>query len=56
MFVLGSYKNFINTMLYRRLSITLEEIKVALNSKELKKRMMKGLSGIVEGLIVRGKS
>lgn len=51
-----SHENSIDTILYRRSSITFEDIKVVLNSKELKKRGIEGLSGAGEGFLTRGNS
>lgn len=49
------YENFVDTMLYSRLSITLEDITAVLNLKELKKRVMEGSSDMTEGLLARGR-
>lgn len=52
----NSYENFIDMTLYGRWSITLEDVKAVLNSKELKKRVMESWSGAPKGLLTNGKS
>ncbi|GJY10956.1 retrovirus-related pol polyprotein from transposon TNT 1-94 [Tanacetum coccineum] len=51
----ASYEHFVDTLLYRREALTLEEMMATLNSKEIKERSKaKGDDG--EGLYVRGRT
>nr|GEW39163.1 retrovirus-related Pol polyprotein from transposon TNT 1-94 [Tanacetum cinerariifolium] len=52
---LASYEHFVDTLLYRREALTLEDVMATLNSKEIKERSKtKGDDG--EGLYVRGRT
>ncbi|GKC41800.1 hypothetical protein Tco_1059522, partial [Tanacetum coccineum] len=52
---LASYKHFVDTLLYGREALTLEDMMATLNSKEIKERSKaKGDDG--EGLYVRGRT
>nr|GEV81072.1 zinc finger, CCHC-type [Tanacetum cinerariifolium] len=51
----ASYEHFVDTLLYRREALTLEDVMATLNSKEIKERSKaKGDDG--EGLYVRGRT
>ena len=51
-----SYRHFVNVMLYGRMqTLTIEEVKVALNSKELKKKFEAKSKHDGEGLSIRGR-
>ncbi|GKB57544.1 retrovirus-related pol polyprotein from transposon TNT 1-94 [Tanacetum coccineum] len=50
----SSYDNFVETLIYRRESLTLEDVLSSLNSRELKKRTNAKDDG--DGLYVRGRS
>ncbi|GJR91000.1 hypothetical protein Tco_0215011 [Tanacetum coccineum] len=51
----ASYEHFVNTLLYGREALTLEDVMATLNSKEIKERSKtKGDDG--EGLYVRGRT
>lgn len=44
-------------MMYGRETLTMEEVKAALNSKQLKKRVSKGINeGSVDSFVVRGRT
>ncbi|GJQ89422.1 retrovirus-related pol polyprotein from transposon TNT 1-94 [Tanacetum coccineum] len=51
-----SYENFVETLLYRRESLTMEDVLATLNSKELKKRTEGTKEETGDGLYVRGRS
>ncbi|PKI61513.1 hypothetical protein CRG98_018097 [Punica granatum] len=50
-----SYDNFVDTMLYGRTSITLEDMNASLNSRELKKKVHSEQSSNYDGLFVRSR-
>ncbi|PKI37204.1 hypothetical protein CRG98_042395 [Punica granatum] len=50
-----TYERFVITMLYGRMSITLEDVKAALNSKELLKKVIGFQGSDGEGPIMKGK-
>nr|GEX87379.1 zinc finger, CCHC-type [Tanacetum cinerariifolium]GEX99685.1 zinc finger, CCHC-type [Tanacetum cinerariifolium] len=50
------YENFVETMLYRKESLTMEEVLATLNSRELKKRTGDTKRETGTGLYVRGRS
>ncbi|GJY07146.1 retrovirus-related pol polyprotein from transposon TNT 1-94 [Tanacetum coccineum] len=50
----SSYDNFLDTLLYGRKSLTLEDVLYTLNSRELKKR--KNTKDDGDGLFIRGRS
>nr|GEZ70037.1 retrovirus-related Pol polyprotein from transposon TNT 1-94 [Tanacetum cinerariifolium] len=50
----SSYENFVETLLYERESLTMEDALATLNSMELKKRTEGTKEGIGDGLYVRG--
>ncbi|GJS88075.1 retrovirus-related pol polyprotein from transposon TNT 1-94 [Tanacetum coccineum] len=52
----SSYKNFVETLLYGRESLTIENVLAILNSKESKKKTKGTKEEISNGLYVRGKS
>ena len=53
----ASYENFVNSMLYGRESITLEDVKASLNSAELRTKLNGNTSeNKVDGLFVRGRT
>ncbi|GJX66391.1 retrovirus-related pol polyprotein from transposon TNT 1-94 [Tanacetum coccineum] len=52
----SSYENFVETLLYVRESLTMEDVLVTLNSKELKKRTEGTKEEADDGLYVRGRS
>nr|GEU53708.1 retrovirus-related Pol polyprotein from transposon TNT 1-94 [Tanacetum cinerariifolium] len=52
----SSYENFVETLLCRRESLTMEDVLVTLNSKELKKRTEDTKEEIGDGLYVWGRS
>ncbi|GJX39120.1 retrovirus-related pol polyprotein from transposon TNT 1-94 [Tanacetum coccineum] len=51
----SSYENFVETLLYRRESLTMEDVLATLNSRELKKRTKGTKEETGDGLYVRGK-
>nr|GEV06679.1 hypothetical protein [Tanacetum cinerariifolium] len=51
----SSYKNFVETFLYKRESLTMEDVLTTLNSRELKKRTEDTMEEISDGLYVRGR-
>ena len=52
----NSYENFMDVMLYGRMqTLTMEEVKAALNSKELKKKFEAKIEPDGEGLSIRGR-
>ncbi|GJV79239.1 zinc finger, CCHC-type containing protein [Tanacetum coccineum] len=53
---LSSYENFVETMLYGRESLTMEDVLATLNSRELKKRTEGTKEEAGDGLYVRGMS
>nr|GEV59853.1 zinc finger, CCHC-type [Tanacetum cinerariifolium] len=52
----SSHKNFIDTLLYGRESLTMEDVLATLNSRELKKRTEGTKEEAGDGLYVRGRS
>ncbi|KAI3414477.1 uncharacterized protein J3R85_016223 [Psidium guajava] len=53
----ASYENFVNSMLYGRESITLEDVKASLNSTELRTKLNGNTSeNKADGLFVRGRN
>nr|GEW79675.1 zinc finger, CCHC-type [Tanacetum cinerariifolium] len=52
----SSYKNFVETLLYGRESLTMEDVLATLNSRELKKRTEGTKEDNGDGLYVRGRS
>ncbi|GKE31825.1 zinc finger, CCHC-type containing protein, partial [Tanacetum coccineum] len=52
----SSYENFVETLLYGRESLTMEDVMVTLNSRELKKRTEGTKEVAGDGLYVRGRS
>ncbi|GKA74160.1 zinc finger, CCHC-type containing protein [Tanacetum coccineum] len=52
----SSYENFVETLLYRRESLTMEDVLATLNSRELKKRTKGIKEEAGDGLYVRGRS
>ncbi|GKD91120.1 hypothetical protein Tco_1366627 [Tanacetum coccineum] len=54
--LLSSYENFMDTLLYERESLTMEDVLATLNSMELKKRNKGTKKEIGDGLYVRGMS
>ncbi|GKA67304.1 retrovirus-related pol polyprotein from transposon TNT 1-94 [Tanacetum coccineum] len=52
----SSYKNFVEALLYRKESLTIEDVLATLNSKELKKRTKGTKEEFGNGLYVRGRS
>ncbi|GJY18716.1 retrovirus-related pol polyprotein from transposon TNT 1-94 [Tanacetum coccineum] len=52
----SSYKNFVETLLYGRESLTIEDVLATLNSRELKKRTEGAKEETSDGLYVRGRS
>nr|GFA01193.1 retrovirus-related Pol polyprotein from transposon TNT 1-94 [Tanacetum cinerariifolium] len=52
----SSYKNFVETLLYGRGSLTMEDVLATLNSRELKKRTKGTKEEAGDGLYVRGMS
>nr|GEW80284.1 retrovirus-related Pol polyprotein from transposon TNT 1-94 [Tanacetum cinerariifolium] len=52
----SSYENFVETLLYGRESLTMEDVLASLNSKELKKRTEYTKEEAGDGLYVRGRS
>ncbi|PKI54970.1 hypothetical protein CRG98_024642 [Punica granatum] len=55
-FPMEAYESFVNIILYGSTSITLEDVKVALNSKELQKKVIEYHGSNGQGLISRGRS
>ncbi|GJZ71300.1 retrovirus-related pol polyprotein from transposon TNT 1-94 [Tanacetum coccineum] len=53
--LLSSYENSVETLFYRRESLTMEDVLVTLNSRELKKRTEGTKEETGDGLYVRGK-
>lgn len=51
-----SYEHFVDTMLYGKQTLTLSEVKSALNSKELQKRSDAKVETAAEGLTIRGRT
>ena len=51
-----SYVNFKDTLLYGRESLTLDEVQIALNSKELNHKSEEKNNIMAEGLNVRGRA
>ncbi|GJY93304.1 zinc finger, CCHC-type containing protein [Tanacetum coccineum] len=52
----SSYENFVETLLYGRESLTMEDVLATLNSRELKKRTEGTKKETSDGLYVRGRS
>ncbi|GJW12667.1 zinc finger, CCHC-type containing protein [Tanacetum coccineum] len=52
----SSYENFVETLLYRKESLTMEDVLAILNSRELKKRTEGTKEETGDGLYVRGRS
>lgn len=56
-FLPNSYENFIDNMMYGHEILTMEEVKVVLNSKELNKKVSESKSyGLTESLFARGRT
>ncbi|PKI55395.1 hypothetical protein CRG98_024208 [Punica granatum] len=51
-----AYRSFVDTMLYGKTSITLEDVKALLNWKELQKKVMEHHGDNGKGLLARGRS